>query len=64
VIHVKTRSAPLEVAGLIVLTGLGVYFALVVPALTMTLGMLPIGLIFLAAAAAMVILIARRSRRR
>jgi hypothetical protein len=64
VMHVETKSSPLEVAAIVVLAGLGVYFSLVVPALTMTLRVLPIGLIFLAAAAAMVILMVRRSRRR
>jgi len=63
VIHTKTQSSPLEAAALVVLAGLGVYFSLVVPALTMTLSTLPVGLICLAAAIAMVILMVRRSRR-
>nr|WP_146077586.1 hypothetical protein [Clavibacter michiganensis] len=60
----KTKTSPLEVAALIVLAGLGLYFALVVPALTMTLHALPVGLICLVAAVAMVILMIRRSRGR
>lgn len=60
----KTKTSPLEVAALVVLAGLGLYFALVVPALTMTLHTLPVGLICLVAAAALVIFMVRRSRRR
>ncbi|SMQ74927.1 hypothetical protein [Agreia sp. VKM Ac-1783] len=60
----KTKTSPLEVAALVVLAGLGLYFAVVVPALTMTLHALPVGLIFLAAAAALVIFMVRRSHRR
>ncbi|MDN4640790.1 hypothetical protein QCD70_11090 [Agreia sp. PsM10] len=63
-IHLKTQTAPLEVAALVVLAGLGVYFTVIVPALTMTLHMLPIGLILLVAAVSMVVLMVRRSRRR
>ena len=63
VIQMKAQSTPLEIAALVVLAGLGVYFALVVPALTMTLYTLPVGLICLAAAAVLVILMVRRSRR-
>jgi hypothetical protein len=63
VMSMKTKPGPLHVAALVVLAGFGVYFSLVVPALTMTLHMLPIGLTLLAAAAAMVISMVRRSRR-
>ena len=59
----ETKSSPLEVAALVVLAGLGVYFALVVPSLTMTLHTFPVGLILLVAAAVMMILMVRRSRR-
>lgn len=60
---VKTNSEPLHVAVLVVLAGFGVYFSVVVPALTMRLVALPIGFIFLAAAAATVISMVRRLRR-
>jgi len=47
----KVNSNAVRVTALVLLSGLGFYLSLLVPALTMTWASLPVGLIFLIAAA-------------
>lgn len=51
-----------RVAALVLLAGIGLYFSLVVPALTMRWLSLPVGLVFLIAAVVLLVDILRRRR--
>jgi hypothetical protein len=62
-IDMKMTSGTLRIIALVILLALGVYFSLIVPALTMRLVALPIGLVFVAAAVALSFYMIRRSRR-
>lgn len=59
----KMNSSAVRVTSLVLLSGIGLYLAVLVPALTVTWGSLPIGLVFLVAAAALLVYTIRASHK-
>ncbi|HEY0258356.1 MAG TPA: hypothetical protein VGC18_00770 [Lacisediminihabitans sp.] len=60
---IKIIMNAIRIAALVVLAGLGVYFSLVVPALTMNVNGLAFGIVFLLAAVVLLVVILRGRRR-